>query len=751
MYRLSRALLGALARAPPLRQAPGPGRLLPAALRLGSPGGLSTRPRREPPAAPQRPAAQGPGSEEEPFVFPEYVPEPPPAPAREPPAAPSRPERRPREKRQHRVTGRPDPSVPPSGVSCSGCGAELHCQDPAVPGYLPSEKYRRLMGGQPGGSEGQGALGGSEGLGGQGALGGSEGLGGQGALGGSEGLGVQGVLGGSEGLGGQGALGGSEGLGVQGVLGGSEGLGGQGALGRSEAHRALQGVVCQRCWLLVHHQQALHMQVSREQYRNLVSAALRSPPRHGRCPLVLYMVDMLDLPDSVLQDLPQLVGAGSNILVVGNKVDLLPGDSPDYLKRFRKQLLRSCARVGILPAVQGSGGQVGRTGSQNLVDVHLISAKTGYGVEKLISKLQRSWKCNGDVYLVGATNSGKSTLFNTLLQSDYCKSKAPEVINRATISPWPGTTLNLLKFPIINPTSDRLFRRQERLKADAEKTEEQLSDDEQKYLKCLKKQGYLIGRVGRTFQQQKSKTVIDFDPDELSFNMEEEPVFSSNKPKERVEFTYNELKDARWFFDTPGIVKENCVLNLLTEKEVKLVLPTHAIVPRTFVLKPGMVLFLGALGRIDYLQGAKSSWFSVVASNLLPVHVTTLEKADSIYQKHAGKTLLKVPMGGEERMKEFPPLIPQEITLEGIGTLEAVADIKLSSAGWVAITAHLEDKLQLRAYTPEGTTLMIRKPPLLPHIIDIKGNRIRGSACYRTKKPPPLVENLKANGTNKQI
>nr|XP_032619333.1 nitric oxide-associated protein 1-like [Chelonoidis abingdonii] len=357
-----------------------------------------------------RPRARG---EEEQFRLPEYVPEPGPRAARSRPP-PRPPGERPRKPSSHRVTGRPDPSVPPSGVSCSGCGAELHCRDPAVPGYLPSEKYRSLMGGQPGGSEAQVALGSSEGLGVQAALGRT---------------------------GAQGALGGSEGLGVQGVLGGSEGLGVQGTLGSSEAHRALQGVVCQRCWLLVHHQQALHMQVPREQYRSLVSAALRSPPRHGRRPLVLYMVDMLDLPDSVLQDLPQLVGAGSNILVVGNKVDLLPGDSPDYLKRFRKELLRSCARVGILPAAQGTGGQVGRTGSQNLVDVHLISAKTGYGVEKLISKLQRSWKCNGDVYLIGATNSGKSTLFNTLLQSDYCKSKAPEVINRATISPWPDGKL----------------------------------------------------------------------------------------------------------------------------------------------------------------------------------------------------------------------------------------------------------------------------------------------------------------------
>lgn len=56
-----------------------------------------------------------------------------------------------------------------------------------------------------------------------------------------------------------------------------------------------------------------------------------------------------------------------------------------------------------------------------------------------------------------------------------------------------GTTLNLLKFPIINPTCDRIFRRQERLKEEATKTEDQLSTEEKKYLNQLKKQGYLVG------------------------------------------------------------------------------------------------------------------------------------------------------------------------------------------------------------------------------------------------------------------
>ncbi|NXX13314.1 NOA1 protein, partial [Podargus strigoides] len=556
-----------------------------------------------------------------------------------------------RERRERApVAGRPDPSVPPSGVSCSGCGAELQCCDGAAPGFMPAEKYRSLTEGP------------------------------------------------------------------------------EGAAG-------LRGAVCQRCWLLTYHSQALRLQLPPEQHRQVVSAALRSPARHGRGPLLLYILDVLELPDPVLPQLLELLAPdvpAAGLLVVGNKVDLLPADSPGHLGRLRQRLAEACAQAGLRGAP--------------LVDIRLVSAKTGFGLEGLVSRLQRSWKCAGDVYLLGATNSGKSTLFNALLSSDYCKSRAPDIIDRATVSSWPGTTLNLLKFPIINPTCDRIFRRQERLKEEATKTEDELSSEEKKYLNHLKKQGYFVGEVGRTFQRPKSSQVIDFDPDTLSYSTDEDPGHSTTKRKEREEFTYNEVKDARWCFDTPGIVKENCVLNLLTEKEVKLVLPTHAIVPRTFILKPGTVLFLGALGRVDYLQGEKSAWFSVVASNLLPVHIATLSNADAVYEKHAGQVLLKVPMGGEERMKEFPPLVPQDITLKGIGTTEAVADIKLSSAGWVAVTAHAEEELLLRAYTPKGTMVVVREPPLLPYISTIRGARIPGTAAYRTKKPPAIVQNLRTTG-----
>lgn len=621
---------------------------------------------------------------EERFLFPEYVLEPEPAPTlekqlRELQQHQEEEERlelqRREERRQqklrarlrvHPAVGHPDPTVPSSGLSCSGCGAELHCQDPGAPGYLPSEKFL------------------------------------------------------------------------------SAAAQGDGGLART---------VCQRCWLLVHHRRALRLQVSRGQYLELVSAALRQP---GPA-LVLYMVDLLDLPDALLPDLPALVGP-KQLIVLGNKVDLLPQDAPGYLQRLRERLWDDCVRAGLLraPGHRGSlhpGGEGSPDGEENskpsarsrtvLRDVRLISAKTGYGVEELISALQRSWRYRGDVYLVGATNAGKSTLFNTLLESDYCIAKGAEAIDRATISSWPGTTLNLLKFPICNPTPYRMFERQKRLKKYATEAEEDLSQLEQNQLNLLKKHGYVVGRVGRTFlySEQKDEAAFAFDADSLAFDMGNEPVKVADKPIKRVELTPQDVKDAHWFYDTPGITKENCILNLLTEKEVNIVLPTHSIVPRTFVLKPGMVLFLGAIGRIDFLQGSQSAWFTVVASNFLPVHITSLDKADAIYEKHAGHTLLKVPMGGKERMAGFPPLVAEDITLEGLGEPEAVADIKFSSAGWVAVTPQFTDRLHLRGYTPQGTVLTVR-PPLLPHIVNIKGERIKGSVTYKTKRLPSLVYNL---------
>ncbi|CAG7815181.1 unnamed protein product, partial [Allacma fusca] len=115
------------------------------------------------------------------------------------------------------------------------------------------------------------------------------------------------------------------------------------------------------------------------------------------------------------------------IIVVGNKIDLLPGDSAGWLENAKRSLKSH------LPP------------DAKILHIGFTSAKNGYGIEELINKLYKIWGSKGDVYIVGCTNVGKSSLFNALIGSDYCRSKASDLIQRAVTSPWPGTTLNLLK------------------------------------------------------------------------------------------------------------------------------------------------------------------------------------------------------------------------------------------------------------------------------------------------------------------
>ena len=48
------------------------------------------------------------------------------------------------------------------------------------------------------------------------------------------------------------------------------------------------------------------------------------------------------------------------------------------------------------------------------------------------------WHGTGQVFILGCTNAGKSTLFNTLLSSDFCRIAARDILKRATASIWPG-------------------------------------------------------------------------------------------------------------------------------------------------------------------------------------------------------------------------------------------------------------------------------------------------------------------------
>lgn len=162
-----------------------------------------------------------------------------------------------------------------------------------------------------------------------------------------------------------------------------------------------------------------------------------------------------------------------------------------------------------------------------------------------------------------------STLFNTFLQSDLCKVRAVDLVERVTTSVWPGTTLSLLKFPVMTPTTRRMELRRRRLlshKAWIKKEvrfQQELFErtEDPKFLS-------LLGSVESTFRES------ELDSQPLS-KEENEQLFEGKDITELREKRVKSLKlDAldftggQWGFDTPGTVSNDqvCCLNDLILK-----------------------------------------------------------------------------------------------------------------------------------------------------------------------------------------
>ncbi|XP_012270544.1 nitric oxide-associated protein 1 [Orussus abietinus] len=473
---------------------------------------------------------------------------------------------------------------------------------------------------------------------------------------------------------------------------------------KGQSKNVLRSITCQRCHFMKNYNIALDVKVSPEEYPNLLKVI------KGKKTAVILMIDLMDFPCSIWPDIVSIIGHKTPIFVVGNKVDLLPRDSPNCLEHVKKCIVQSMKNIGINKA--------------NIKHIALISAKTGYGIEELINKLHKIWEYTGDVYLVGCTNVGKSSLFNALIQSDYCKVQAIDLVQRATISPWPGTTLNLLKFPILNPLDWRLYKRTMRLTSlakfkHAEESYRRLQFIESKNLDYAT----LQGDVGRTFRPKRVLQNAD------AFAVE---PYRENMTTRGINEKQSIYALSRWCYDTPGTVQPDQVIHLLTTDELMQMLPTSIISPRTFLLKPGQTLFLAGLGRLDYVDGGPFIRCTVFANNTLPINICYTANANDIYKELLPvPDALVIPINDPERLKIWPDLAPKDLTVTGIDLRESAADVLLSSAGWIAITPDYSQRVTLKAWTPEGRGIYLRSPALLRKSVILRGARRKSSPVYK--------------------
>lgn len=457
------------------------------------------------------------------------------------------------------------------------------------------------------------------------------------------------------------------------------------------SEQSLQSQLCQRCEFLGKYNMALNVTVPRDEYPQIISKIQRRPS------LVVVLVDLLDFPCSVWPNLINLIGERQQIYIVGNKVDLLPKDDQHYLDGIKKSLRESLKLTGI-------------SRQTRIRDVSLISAKTGYGVESLVTKLIRDSKSRNDIYLLGCTNAGKSTLFNVLMQSDLCALRDCDLMQRATTSVWPGTTLRLLKFPVRQLSAWELELREKRL---FKYEQSNIAERRLKWTMHRQTEGspfaLLSERISSTFRGN-----VRHGERQKPFNIKED-------------------KYGAFLHDTPGVIYKDQLLDLLTTEELLRTIPREIITPRTFTLRPLQTLFIGGLARIDIANARQHVWVTVFASSYLPINIVYTEQANKFYRENLGTEILAVPCGGDERLERWPNLVPKEFTLNTTGWERSCADIVLSTAGWASITGGPDSKCIVRAYTPEARGLYQRNPPLLPRAVKLRGKRLINTPCFENK------------------
>ena len=141
-------------------------------------------------------------------------------------------------------------------------------------------------------------------------------------------------------------------------------------------------------------------------------------PLRGQKVLIVMLVEVPDVTGSFLPKVRDLVG-GNPIILVGTKLDMLPkGTDPNAILGWMANRLS--------PRL-------------NLVDTHLVSARTGEGVAGAARAIMKE-RAGRDTFILGAANVGKSLFIGSFLEHALGGRAKRLPISSAT----PGTTLRLI-------------------------------------------------------------------------------------------------------------------------------------------------------------------------------------------------------------------------------------------------------------------------------------------------------------------
>ena len=197
----------------------------------------------------------------------------------------------------------------------------------------------------------------------------------------------------------------------------------QGYLPKSVVEKSIEenNLVCKRCFRLKNYNEVSDVELGAEDFYKLIKTLSK---KDG---LIVKVVDIFDFSGSWIEDVIDIIGNNKDIVLVANKLDLLPKSVKQ--NKIKQWLFKMLKAKGI-----------------KVKDILLISAIKNHGIEEAAARIDEL-RNGKDVYIIGATNVGKSTFINKLIELTTGDK------NVITTSHFPGTTLGMIEIPLDRATN----------------------------------------------------------------------------------------------------------------------------------------------------------------------------------------------------------------------------------------------------------------------------------------------------------
>ncbi len=173
---------------------------------------------------------------------------------------------------------------------------------------------------------------------------------------------------------------------------------------------SLENDICQRCFRLKNYGEYQVVAKSNDEYLEILKQIGKTKD------LVLYVTDLLNLEEDILKIREYIQ---NKMILVLNKKDILPKSVKE------SKLIKYFADNHV-----------------HFEEIIVISVEKNLNIDYLLKRV-KYFQTTKNVYVVGHTNAGKSTLINKLIKN-YSTSSTQEL----TMSPLPSTTLNTITIEI---------------------------------------------------------------------------------------------------------------------------------------------------------------------------------------------------------------------------------------------------------------------------------------------------------------